>query len=192
MSALFVTGTDTGCGKTAVAVAIAAAARRAGLRVRALKPVETGCLESEGPHRLAADADALARAAGDASPPERVCPYRLRLPAAPEIAARVEGVTIDPTAIEKLFLEAREESDLVVVEGAGGLLVPIVSELDMAGLARRLELPLVVVARASLGTLNHTRLTLEAAERRGLRTLGLAISTPGRFSRAPTGRTWTC
>ena len=176
MSALFVTGTDTGAGKTAVACALARAARRAGARVRVLKPIETGCARGADGSLEAADALALAAAAGDDAPLERLCTYRLELPAAPEAAAAAEGVSLDLTRIADAFALARKDADLVIVEGAGGLLVPIAPRLDMAGLAARLDLPVVVVARAALGTINHTLLTLEAARARGLRVLGVAIS----------------
>lgn len=171
MSAVFVTGTDTGCGKTTVACALARGVRASGKRVRILKPIETGC-EGDVP----GDALALAEAAGDDAPVERLCPHRFALPAAPEIAARVEGRTIGLAPIEAAYARARVDADLVVVEGAGGLLVPISADLDMAELARRLRLPVLVVARAALGTINHTLLTLEAAERRGLRVLGVIVN----------------
>jgi len=175
VSAAFVTGTDTGCGKTTVAVAIACAARAAGLRVRVLKPIETGC--EDGPHgRLASDALALARAAGDPRPAAEICPYVLALPAAPAVAARAEHVAIDPERLRAAFRRASEQADLVLVEGAGGLRVPILEGLDMAGLAGELGLALVVVARSSLGTLNHTRLTLDAAAQCGLRTAALFVN----------------
>ena len=87
MSAVFVTGTDTGAGKTAVACAIARSARAAGLRVRVLKPIETGCARGKDGELVAADALALAEAAGDRAPLARLCPYRFALPAAPEVAA---------------------------------------------------------------------------------------------------------
>jgi len=175
---LFVTGTDTGCGKTSVACALARTARAAGLRVRVLKPVETGCEERAG-ERVAADARALAEAAGDAREPDALCPYRLTLAAAPEIAARREGVRIDPERLDAAFAAAADpphDVDLLLVEGAGGLLVPIGDGLDMAGLAARWKLPLLVVARAALGTINHTLLTLEAARSRGSRVAGLVFS----------------
>ncbi len=171
MSAVFVTGTDTGCGKTFVACALARSLRAAGRRVRVLKPIETGCLDG-----LPADARALAEAAGDDAPLERLCPYRFALPAAPEVAARAEGIAIDAARIEFALAAARKDADLVIVEGAGGLLVPIATGLDMAGLARRLRLPLLVASRATLGTINHTLLTLEAARARDLRVLGVVIS----------------
>jgi dethiobiotin synthetase len=175
VNGLFVTGTDTGCGKTAVACALARGAVRSGLRVRVIKPVETGC-RLEGDRALPLDALALARAAEDPSPLEEICPYRLRLPAAPRVAADAEAVEIDVDRISKLARQAGTEGDLVIVEGAGGLLVPIRAGLDMAGLAGRLALPLIVVARARLGTINHTRLTLEAAADRDLRVVGVVVS----------------
>jgi dethiobiotin synthetase len=175
VNGLFVTGTDTGCGKTTVACAIARAARRESLRVRVVKPVETGCEHVEGELRPL-DALTLAGAAGDETPIAEICPYRLGLPAAPEVAATAEGIQIDVGRIEKLVRRAGEEADLVLVEGAGGLLVPICEGIDTADLALRLGLPVLVVARAGLGTINHTRLTLEAAESRGLRVAGVVVS----------------
>jgi len=175
VSALFLTGTDTGCGKTSVGVVLAATARARGLRVRVLKPVETGCEEHDG-EAVPADALRLARAAGDERELDRICPYRLRMAAAPEVAARREGVLIDPARIEKVFQDAAADADLVLVEGAGGLLVPLGPALDMAGLARRFAWPLLLVSRASLGTLNHTLLSLEAARIRSLAVLGVVVS----------------
>ena len=175
MSGVFISGTDTGCGKTRVGAALARAAVEAGQRVRILKPVETGC-ELKGGELLPADAVALARAAQDRRPTSELCPYRLALPAAPEAAARAEGVHIEPKRIEEAYRRAASEADLVLVEGPGGLRVPLCPELDMAGLAGLLDLPILLVARAALGTLNHTRLSLEAARTRGLRVLGVVVS----------------
>jgi dethiobiotin synthetase len=160
---LFVTGTDTGVGKTTVACALLAAARARGLRTLAMKPIETGC------DPIAADALALERAAsgdeaGDAPPL-----FRFTAPLAPSVAAELEGRAIDlaPIVLAAARLRARAP-DLLLVEGAGGLLVPITEDIDMAGLAAALRLPLLVVARDGLGTINHTLLTLEAAAARGL------------------------
>ncbi len=175
MNGIFLTGTDTGCGKTRVGVALAGAARAQGLRVRVLKPVETGCEERNGA-LVPADAIRLAEAAEDRRELDLICPYRLRVPAAPDVAARKQGVEIDPARIEKLYREAAAQADLVLIEGAGGLLVPLGPGLDMAGLARRSGWPLLLVARARLGTLNHTLLSLEAARTRGLRVLGVVVS----------------
>jgi len=175
VSALFVSGTDTGCGKTQVACALARALRAAGRRVRVLKPVETGC-ELRAGALVPADALALAAAAGDDAPLERLCPFRLELAAAPEVAARAAGIEIDPARIANALAAAHAAADVVLVEGAGGLLVPLRADLDVAGLVARLDLPLLLVARASLGTMNHTLLTLEAAAARGLRIAGVVVS----------------
>lgn len=175
MRGVFVTGTDTGCGKTAVACALARAAVRAGVRVRVVKPVETGCPDANGDRRPA-DAHALAHAAGDRRAISEICPYALRPAAAPEAAARCEGVRLDPERIRMAVERAADGADGVIVEGAGGLLVPLTPTLDMADLAGMLGLPLLVVARAALGTINHTRLTLEVADARRLSVAGVVVS----------------
>jgi dethiobiotin synthetase len=136
-----------------------------------LKPAETG-VPPEGP----LDARALRVAAGVDDPLGDVCPVQLRLPAAPPVAAAAEGTEVDLAAIRAAWLLLRARHDVMLVEGAGGLLVPLTEKLTMADFAREIGLPLVVVARAALGTINHTLLTLEAAERRGLTLAGVVIS----------------
>jgi dethiobiotin synthetase len=175
MSGVFVGGTDTGCGKTSFARALAAAGRARGWTVRALKPIETGCAGPPGA-RVPADALAIARAAADRRDVTELCPYRLELAAAPAVAAAHEGVRIDVDVLRAAHRRASEDADLVIVEAAGGLLVPAAPGLDMAALAAELELPLVLVGRARIGTINHTLLSIREAQRRGLRLLGLAIS----------------
>ena len=168
---LFVTGTDTGVGKTVAACAVLRGLRARGLRTGAMKPVETRG-GAEGP------LDAIARraAAGAADALDDVCPQRFELPAAPSVAAAREGRSVDVARIEASFEALAVRHDLVVAEGAGGLLVPLTDELDMAGLAARLGLPVLLVARAALGTINHTRLSLEAIDARGLVLAGVVVS----------------
>ncbi len=125
------------------------------------------------------DALALREAAGSAEPLERICPERFALPAAPSVAARAEGREVSLDAVRTAYEDLRKRHEIVVVEGAGGLLVPIREKLDMADLAAALGLPLLVVARAALGTINHTLLTLEAAAARELPVLGVVISHAG-------------
>jgi dethiobiotin synthetase len=168
---LFVTGTDTGVGKTFVACSLVRALRRRGLDAGAMKPVETG-VGPEGP----LDARALRDAAGADDPLELVCPAALPLAAAPSAAARAAGRALRLDVLRAAFERLAARHELLVVEGAGGLLVPLAPGLDNAELARALGLPLLVVARASLGTINHTRLTLEAARARGLGVLGVVVS----------------
>jgi len=170
----FVTGTDTGVGKTVFACALLRALRARGLDAGGMKPVETG-VGASGPQ----DALALRAAADDADPLDDVCPQRFALPAAPTVAAAAEGRRVDLEAIDAAFARLMARHALLVVEGAGGLLVPVADGLSMADLAARLALPLVIVARAALGTINHTRLTLEAARSRDLPIAGVVVSFAG-------------
>lgn len=175
MAGLFVSGTDTGVGKTVVSCALARGLREAGIDVGVMKPVETG-VPAEGP----ADARALARAAGVDDPLDLVCPLRFAMPAAPQASAEAEPSVLgsdDPIErIEAAHRRLAARHAFVVVEGAGGLLVPFDEKTTMAELARRLALPVLLVARASLGTINHTLLSLEACDARGLEVLGVVVS----------------
>ncbi len=171
VSGFFVTGTDTGVGKTVVACALVRALRREGLRVGVMKPVETG-VGHDGP----ADALALRRAAGVDDPLECICPQQFALPAAPTVAAAAEGRDVDLDSVRSAFAALAARYPMLVVEGAGGLLVPAAKGTCMGDLAAELRLPLLIVTRAALGTINHTLLTLEAAERRDLPLAGVVIS----------------
>jgi dethiobiotin synthetase len=164
VKAYFVTGTDTGVGKTTISVGILSALRTRGKRVAALKPVETGCDPDP------CDALALQAATGQPAPPVL---YRFALPVAPAVAARRAGVRIE---LETIRQAMPRDVDLLLVEGAGGLLVPYTDDLLAADLARVLELPLLIVARASLGTINHTLLTIFEARRRGLTIAGVILN----------------
>jgi dethiobiotin synthetase len=168
LKGLFVTATDTGVGKTTVGCALLSSWAKKGRRVAAMKPCETGGGD---------DAERLIGACGRPLDPSLVRPYAFSLPASPEAAAaadRVEYVYVDN--IRRGYARLAAEADVVLVEGAGGLLVPLNPEQTMADLAAALELPILVVARPSLGTINHTLLTLEAARRRGLRVIGVVFS----------------
>jgi dethiobiotin synthetase len=159
---LFVIGTDTGVGKTQVACAVLRLWREAGLRPAALKPAETGC----DPHPL--DALALQAEAGGQDPLAVVCPFQLRLPLAPAVAARLEGRELSLAQVYACAEELSRGDRPLVVESAGGLLVPFTERETNADLAELLELPVLVVARAGLGTINHVALTLEALASRAL------------------------
>jgi len=169
----FVTGTDTGVGKTVVACALIRSLRARGIDAGGFKPIETGVGEAG-----ALDAIALREAAGGSDALATVCPQQFALPAAPTVAAAAEDRSVDLAALDAAFEALAAGHEFLVVEGAGGLLVPAATDQSMADLAARWSLPLVIVARASLGTLNHTRLTLEAAAARGLTVLGLVVSHP--------------
>ncbi len=167
---IFVMGTDTGVGKTVVTAAIAMAARNQGRTVAPLKPAQTG---DDG--ATTGDAEFVASMLGLDEPIEHLCPYRLRAPLAPAVAARLEGARLDPAVVVRAYADLSSRYDLVLVEAAGGALVPFSDGVDMAALAGLLSLPVVVVTRPGLGTINHTLLTLEALHRRGLTVLGTVI-----------------
>jgi dethiobiotin synthetase len=171
---LFVTGTDTGVGKTVIACGLARALRHEGVDVGVMKPCETG-VGPDGP----LDALALRDAAGVNDPIEVICPHSFALPAAPSVAAQVEGRAVDLERIRVASKVLATRHEFLLVEGAGGWLVPITADFAMADLAAELGLPVLVVARASLGTINHTLLTVEAIERRGIPLAGVVVNHAG-------------
>jgi dethiobiotin synthetase len=176
---LFITGTDTNVGKTYVGILLAHALKAAGHRVGVYKPVASGC-RREGERLISDDALLLWRAAGEPGELGRVCPQCFEAPLAPHLAARAEGKEID----RKLLRDGLDYwlacSDIVLVEGAGGLLSPLGENDYVADLARDLGYPLLVVARNALGTINHTLLTLHAAQtfRDGLKIAGVILNNP--------------
>ena len=167
MAGFFITGTDTGVGKTFVACGLARSFHDRGLRVGVMKPVETGCSRRDD-ELLPADALRLLMAARSDQDLSSVCPYRFEAPLAPDVAARRAGQQIDPQVIHDRCRAIARSHDIIVVEGAGGLLVPIWNRYSMADLAADLGLPLLVVAASRLGAVSHTLLTLELAAARGL------------------------
>jgi dethiobiotin synthetase len=170
---LLVTGTDTGVGKTVVAAALVMALRQIGARAIGWKPVETGISPSE-----IADSEVLAVASGARSPLAEPL-LRLPEPLAPAVAAERAGVALDPAAIEDRLKALRAAGHTVIVEGAGGALVPLAWGFDALDLAVRAGLTAVVVARPGLGTLNHVALTLEAMERREIPVLAVVLNGRG-------------
>jgi dethiobiotin synthetase len=176
VSTVLVTGTDTGVGKTYVACGLARAAVAAGWRVAVRKPAETGCDRDPAGALVPGDAVALRAAAGASEPLDAVCSIRLAEPLAPAVAAARAGVAID---VPRLIDEVRRregEVDLLLVEGAGGLLVPLAGRTTFLDLARELGARLVVVVGARLGAINHTLLTLRAAEAAGVPVAGWVVN----------------
>ncbi len=161
MRGLFVTGTDTGVGKTVVAASMCAALVARGENVAAFKPAVTGLDEDPGdwPH----DHQLLASVTGQA--PEEVSPYRFGLPASPHLAGELDPAELQPPA-----------ADTLIVEGVGGLLVPLAPGFYVRDLCLRLGLPLIVAARPGLGTINHTLLTVNAARDAGLEVLAVVLT----------------
>ncbi len=171
MSILVITGTDTGVGKTVVAAAIAALGCAQGHKVAVLKPAQTGARADD-----AGDLDVVSRLAGDATIREL---RRYPDPLAPETAARRSGITtVTPQEVAEAVGELEQTHDLVLIEGAGGLLVRFDADGgSLADVAWSLGALVVVVARAGLGTLNHTALTAEVATRRGLNVAGVIVGS---------------
>ncbi len=174
---VFITGTDTGVGKTRVGAALAHLLSGRGLRVRPRKPVESGC--PTGPDGLVPqDAAILREAAGCAEPLERICRYRLKAPLSPERAAALEGLALDLGGLHAVCLAGIGNDDFLLVEGAGGFYSPLARGALNADLAGALGLPVLVVAADRLGTLNHTLLTIEAVRMRGLALAGVVLNQP--------------
>lgn len=174
-SGILITGTDTRVGKTFVGCGLAALLRNSGRRVGVMKPAETGCIERDG-KRFPQDAVHLKKASRSDLPLERICPYQLKEPLAPSVAAEREEIIIDIDRLMTLYEEIRSTHDVTIVEGAGGLMVPILPSYTYADLARVLKLPLIVVAANRLGVINHLLLTLEHAACKGLRVLGYVLN----------------
>lgn len=172
---IFITGTDTGVGKTLVASGIAAALRDRGVDVGVMKPIESGCTRYNGKLRPG-DALFLKEMAQCQDEQGLINLYALEHPLAPALAAEIEGVkiSIEPVVEALSILLSRHE--LVIVEGVGGLLVPIYKNYFVADLAKDMSLPLIIVARSTLGTINHTLLTLSHARKEGLKILGLVMN----------------
>lgn len=171
----FITGTDTGIGKTAVTAGLAANLKRKGINVGIMKPVQTGSPKDNNA-LISLDALFAMAVAGIKDEMELVSPYRLEPPLAPRIAAEITGVTIDLEKINQAYQELCERHDFMLVEGAGGIMVPVVERFLMADLIKMFNLPILIVARPGLGTVNHTLLTVEYARSKGIHVAGIIIN----------------
>jgi len=179
---LFITGTDTDVGKTVIAAGLTAALRRRGMKAVYFKPMQSGCLEEAG-ELVPTDARFARDLAGLDEPLRLLCPIALRLPLAPGVAAAREGVAVDLSRITAALHELAGRYQFFVVEGAGGLYVPLIdTSFLVLDLIRWLKLPLLVVARAGLGTINHTALTVMAARQKGIEVAGVILN---RYPAAP-------
>jgi dethiobiotin synthetase len=170
---LFVTGTDTGAGKTVVASAIAATLAGRGDRVAVFKPVVTGLEEADG---TLPDHELLLASARSQQTPGEVSPYRFRPPVSPHLAAELAGARIEPWALLAAARRAAQGADVLIVEGVGGLLVPLTTGYLVSDFAADLGLPLVIAAKPDLGTINHSLLTIEAARSAGMRAAAVVFT----------------
>jgi dethiobiotin synthetase len=168
MKTIFVAGTDTGVGKTVVAGALAAALKLKGYRAGVMKPVSCGGIE---------DVHFLQRCAGTQDPPEIVNPVRLKYPFSPNIAAALEKKKIDLKKIDRaLHFFKQKKYEYLVVEGCGGLLVPIAGRFCVVDLIHRMKAATLLVSRSGLGAINHSLLSLEALRRRKIQPLGIIFN----------------
>ena len=172
---IFITGTDTGVGKTYIGTGIAGELKKRKIRLGVMKPAETGCRRAAG-RLVPQDALRLMQAAGTRDSLALVSPCRFRRPLAPSIAAELEGAPVSISAIMKAFRTLSKRHDLMIVEGAGGILVPLTAKFTYLDLAEKMGLPVVVVARPGLGTINHTLLTIEVLRKRGVNVAGIVIN----------------
>jgi dethiobiotin synthetase len=172
---LFITATDTGVGKTLIAGAIARLLTDQGTRVGVFKPIATGC--RRGPcGLLSTDAEFLGMYSNNGDPITIINPITYQTPAAPIVCEVREERPVDFEAIASIYRSMCERMDIVVVEGIGGVRVPLSQGVDLLDLMKQFALPVVVVTRPNLGTINHTLLTVDAVRSAGLHVTGLVIN----------------
>ena len=172
---LFITGTDTGVGKTFVAAGLIRAMKEKGLKVCPMKPVETGC-RKKGGKLVPSDAVKLIKSAGVEESLDTVNPYRFSHPLAPAVAAEIEDAVIKKSRIISSYQSLLKKYDVTVVEGAGGVMVPVYKKYLFIDLMKDLKIPVLIVSRPGLGTINHTLLTIEALRSRGIGVIGVVFN----------------
>ncbi len=177
MKGIFITGTDTAVGKTVIASAIVRVLKARGISVAVMKPIESGC-RREGDVLIPSDGVMLKEMAENDITLEEVTPFRFENPLAPMVASEIEGTEVDERVIYDTIKELQEKYDYIVVEGVGGLMVPVKEGLMIVDIVRDTGLPLLIVASNRLGVINHTVLTVEAAKRRGIDIIGVVLNTP--------------
>lgn len=172
---IFITGTDTGVGKTYIAEQLAFGLRDKGINVGVMKPAETGCRHRSG-KLIPRDALRLMKAAGSDDSLALTNPYRFREPLAPFVAAQRVGKKIDLRIITRSFNTLCSKHEFMIVEGAGGIMVPLTRRYTYLELAYMLKLPVVIVARPGLGTISHTLLTISALRLQNISLAGIIIN----------------
>ncbi len=175
MPGIFITGTDTNVGKTAVAAGLAGALRNNGYSVGVMKPVQSGAALRNG-KLYSQDAELINKAAFSHDEEEIICPVLLQEALAPGIAAEIEGKVVDLDRIKNSYIELEKRHDFVIVEGAGGIAVPVKDRFLISDLIMMLGIPAIIVARPDLGTINHTFLTIEYAKKSGIPVIGVIIN----------------
>ena len=171
----FITGTDTNVGKTVVTACLLALYREQGIDTGVMKPIETG-VDEKCSSEANSDAKFLLSISGNQDSLEEICPIRLKPTASPLQAARITGQTLDINLILENFHRLQAKHDQILVEGIGGLLVPLTANYSVSDLIRDMNLPLIIVSRFSLGTINHTLLTVKAARETGVEIAGIILN----------------
>jgi dethiobiotin synthetase len=176
VKAFFITGTDTGVGKTAISASLAAfLSLKKELDVGVMKPFESG-LSKTGEAGLSCDAKFLKDASGTSDVLEKISPYTFEAPLAPEAAAKLENTVIDFDEVTRIFRDLLNRHDVLVVEGAGGVLVPIYTGFFFCDLIKAWDLPVIIVSRLGLGTINHTLLTNHFLQSMGISVVGVILN----------------
>src|SRR3990172_12644573 len=175
MTGIFITGTDTNIGKTVIAAGLAGALKNKGYSVGVMKAVQSGAGIKNG-KLYSPDIEFMKKVMEVNDEMELVCPYLLKEAMAPGIAAEIEGKNIDFEIIKNAFQELEKRHDIVIVEGAGGIAVPIKKRFLISDLIKYMDIPVIIVARAGLGTINHTFLTIEYAKRSKIKIIGVIIN----------------
>ena len=172
---VFITGTDTGVGKTIISAALARTLLNRGINVGVMKPVETGC--AVGPKGLIpTDAEFLIKAAHAKDAKSLITPYPMKAPVAPCEAAELEGVEVNEEYLLDCYRHLQQKHDFMIVEGAGGVMVPIYRRFLVSDLIKLLDLPVILVSRPNLGTINHSLLSIHYAQDQGIKVLGFIIN----------------
>ncbi|SVC13025.1 uncharacterized protein METZ01_LOCUS265879, partial [marine metagenome] len=171
----FITGTDTNVGKTVVTACLLTLYRKHGVDTGVMKPIETG-VDQNCSSESNSDAKFLLAVSGNKDPLEEICPIRLKPATSPLQAARITGQTLDINLILENFEKLQAKHDHVMVEGIGGLLVPLTESYSVSNLIKDMNLPVIIVSRVSLGTINHTLLTVKVAKETGLNIAGIILN----------------
>ncbi len=185
---IFITGTDTGVGKTYATAGLLNAMKKMGITSCPMKPVETGCDIQKG-KLIPQDAITLINASGVSEPLDIINPYRFRHPLAPSVAAEMEKIAIKKQKIFSAYRYLLNKYDITIVEGAGGIMTPVYKKYLFRDLIKDLGLPVIIVSRPVLGTINHTLLTIEAARSRKINIHGIIINHAGRIKKGTAERT---
>ncbi|MCX5812059.1 MAG: dethiobiotin synthase [Proteobacteria bacterium] len=176
MKTLFITGTDTGVGKTTIAASMSAfLSLRENLNVGVMKPFETG-ISKRNKDLLPWDAICLREASGSTDDLDDINPYMFEAPLAPEVAANLEHIQIDIDIVDRIYKKITKKHDIVVIEGAGGVLVPIKKDFFYADLIEKWDVPTIIISRIGLGTINHTLLTCSYLQSRGIKIIGVILN----------------